>query len=250
MAQYALNNKAFKGGEFLSYNLYFNWKLLWVKAGTASMSTVETTYNGQRAYRASLTTKSSKQVDDVFVMRDTILCYTTRDLMPLYYRKGAREGKRYYVDQLFYTYRNRMCYCTAHQQKASGRHTKVELSSKEDIYDMMSIFLNARNFSDKNLKKGAKFPFNIADGNGLQTAYLLFKGRTTVKADNGKKYRCLQLSYVEREGIRDKEIVSFYVTDDLNHIPIRLDMFLKFGTAKAFLTSMKGMRNPVTSLTK
>ena len=40
----------------------------------------------------------------------------------------------------------------------------------------------------------------------------------------------------------------FYVTDDTNHIPIRLDMFLKFGSAKAFLTNMKGARSTITSL--
>jgi hypothetical protein len=32
----------------------------------------------------------------MFVMRDTLLSYTTLDIAPLYYRKGAREGKRYY----------------------------------------------------------------------------------------------------------------------------------------------------------
>ena len=37
-------------------------------------------------------------------------------------------------------------------------------------------------------------------------------------------------------------IVDFYVTDDNNHIPIRLDMFLKFGSAKAFLVDMKGVK--------
>ena len=44
--------------------------------------------------------------------------------------------------------------------------------------------------------------------------------------------------------------MRFYVTDDQNHVPIRLDMFLKFGSAKAFLTNMKGVRNPISSLVK
>ena len=37
------------------------------------------------------------------------------------------------------------------------------------------------------------------------------------------------------EDKKDKEIVRFYVTDDNRHVPIRLDMFLRFGSAKAFL---------------
>jgi hypothetical protein len=47
------------------------------------------------------------------------------------------------------------------------------------------------------------------------------------------------ISYIEKDGKKDKEIVRFYVTDDSKHIPIRLDLFLRFGSAKAFFSSMK-----------
>ena len=51
----------------------------------------------------------------------------------------------------------------------------------------------------------------------------------------------------ERDEAKYKEIVRFYVTDDANHIPVRLDMFLKFGSAKAFLVSMKGTKGSVAA---
>ena len=51
-AQCSFRNTAFKSGEFLSYNLYYNWKFVWVKAGTASMYTVESTYKGKIANSA------------------------------------------------------------------------------------------------------------------------------------------------------------------------------------------------------
>ncbi len=75
-AQCTFRNTAFKSGEFLTYNLYYNWKFVWVKAGTASMSTVQTTYKGKPAYRGSLVTRGNKRVDDFFVLRDTLLCYS------------------------------------------------------------------------------------------------------------------------------------------------------------------------------
>ncbi|MEE0335774.1 MAG: DUF3108 domain-containing protein, partial [Prevotella sp.] len=93
-AQCTFKNTAFKSGEFLAYNLYYNWKFVWVKAGTASMSTVQSQYRGHQAYRSSLITRGNKRVDDMFVLRDTLLCYGTTDLVPLYFRKGAREGSR------------------------------------------------------------------------------------------------------------------------------------------------------------
>ena len=74
-AQCGIENTAFKTGEFLSYDLYFNWKFVWVKVGTASMSTVQTKYKGQNAFRSSLVTRGNSQLDNVFMMRDTLLCY-------------------------------------------------------------------------------------------------------------------------------------------------------------------------------
>jgi hypothetical protein len=40
------------------------------------------------------------------------------------------------------------------------------------------------------------------------------------------------------------------VTDDKNHIPVRLDMFLSFGSAKAFLRSYKGVRSEMKAKIK
>ena len=57
----------------------------------------------------------------------------------------------------------------------------------------------------------------------------------------------LVFSFIEREDGENKELLRFYVTDDANHIPVRLDMFLSFGSAKAFLRGYKGVKNPVTS---
>ena len=70
-AQCRFRNTAFSAGETLSYNLYYNWKFVWVKAGTASMSIANSHYKGQPAYRTSLTTRGNKKVDNMFVLRDT-----------------------------------------------------------------------------------------------------------------------------------------------------------------------------------
>ena len=37
-AQCTAENTAFSSGETLMYDLYYNWKFVWVKAGTASMN--------------------------------------------------------------------------------------------------------------------------------------------------------------------------------------------------------------------
>ena len=96
-AQCTFRNTALSGNEKISYNLYFNWKFIWVKAGTANMNTVYSTFNGTPSFKCSLTTTTSKKVDKFFMLRDTLLVHSSRDMAPLYYKKVAHEGKRYYV---------------------------------------------------------------------------------------------------------------------------------------------------------
>ena len=89
----------------------------------------------------------------------------------------------------------------------------------------------------------------MADGDGIAEAKLQYKGKETVKGDNGVKYRCLKLTYTEYSKRKQKwrDIATFFVTDDPNHIPVRIDLELNFGSAKAFVTSIKGNRSPITS---
>lgn len=234
-------SKAFKSGETLTYKLYFNWKFIWLNAGTATMTTTYTKYDGRPAWRCALTTTTSKKIDKYFRMRDTLLCYTTSDVRPLYYRKGAREGDRYYIDEITYKYSSAGVDILMEQTSSKGVKTQKRQKSRNYAYDMMSIFLRARNFSTDGWKKGYTYLFPIADGNGIETARLRYLGRSTVKGEDGKKYKCLELAYIETEDGKQKEIVRFYVTDDTRHIPIRIDLFLKFGTAKAFVSDMKNV---------
>ena len=245
-AQCTFRNTAFKSGEFLTYNLYYNWKFVWVKAGNASMSVIQSTRNGKPAYRGSLVTRGNRKVDDFFVLRDTLLCYSGTDLAPMYFRKGAREGKRYTVDEVCYS--GGKCHLRQHRLQSDGKHVWKKATYDDCVFDMMNIFLRARSFDPTNWKKGYVVKFPIADGKNRTPAQIRFQGKVTIKADNGVKYRCLRLAYMEYEDGKYKKIVDFYVTDDDNHVPVRLDMFLKFGAAKAFLVGMKGVRNPVTSI--
>lgn len=247
-AQCGIENTAFKSGEFLSYDLYFNWKFVWVKVGTASMSTVQSTRNGKPAFRSSLITRGNSRLDDYFIMRDTLLCYTDMDLAPIYFRKGAREGKRYYVDELWYTYPGNNCHLKMHRIEDDGTHNWKEAEYKSCIYDMMSIFLRARNFDASKLKVGENIPMPISDAHRLSNSWLKYTGKTTIKMRNNKsKFRCLVFSFIEREDGKNHELIRFFVTDDKNHLPVRLDLFLSFGSAKCYLTGIKGLRNEMTS---
>jgi hypothetical protein len=247
--QCGIENTAFKAGELLNYDLHFNWKFVWVKVGSATMQTTQGTYQGKPVYKASLITRGNNKLDGVFVMRDTLLSYcTTDDLTPVYYRKGAKEGKRYYVDELWYTYPRGNCHLKMHRLTHRGEHKWQEKEYANCIYDMMSIFLRARNFDASTMNKGDIIPLPISDARKLSNSWMTYRGKENFKVSGTKeKFRCLVFSFYEREDGKTHELVRFFVTDDQNHIPVRLDMFLSFGSAKAFLRNYQGVRSEMTS---
>ena len=250
-AQCGIENTAFKSGEELGYDLYFNWKFIWVKVGTAEMDTKMTKFEGKDAWKSYLITRGNSKLDKFFVMRDTLLSYCNPDLSPLYFRKGALEGDSYYVDEIWYSYPHGNCQLKKHRITSSVEHIWKTSTYKNCIYDMMSIFLRARNFDATKMKKGEVIPMPVSDAKSLSNSWLEFRGKENYKmSDTKEKFRCLVFSFYEREDGKSKELVRFWITDDQNHIPVRLDMFLSFGSAKAYLRSYKGVRSPITAKIK
>ena len=222
-AQCGAVNDAIKPGETLSYELKFNWKFVWINAGWAKM----------------------------FKMRDTLTCITSEDLVPLYFRKGAEEGKRYTVDEVHFSYQNGKC-IVDQQRTLRGNTDKHHDEMPVCVYDMLSILLQARSYDPAGYRPGQKILFSMATGREVEKQTLIYRRKENYKAENGITYRCLVFSLVEYVGEekKEKEVITFYITDDRNHLPVRLDMYLNFGSAKAFLTDIKGNRHPLTSIVK
>lgn len=243
-AQCGAENTAFKAGEELSYDLFFNWKFVWINAGSATLSISETRHEGNSAYKAYLITRTSQRLDRFFLMRDTLQSILTHDLVPLYYRKGANEGGRYYVDQIWYSYYDGGVHLRQRFRNRDGKVSSQEYHSYECLYDMLSMMLRARSFRADGFRKGDKMKLPMADGHKVENITLIFRGRETLKMKGtGVTYPCLVFSFVEFPGGKEKEIITFYISDDQNHIPVRLDMFLRFGVAKAYLSNSKGLRH-------
>lgn len=248
-AQCTSDNTAFQSGETLRYDLYFNWKFVWVKAGTASMNTTRTVWQGKPAYRTYLITRGSKKADNFFVMRDTLMAYYGTDLVPHYYRKGAFEGKTYRRNEVWYSYPGgTQCHIKMRYQKNQERPSFKEQTSKYCIFDMISMLMRARSFDPSSYKKGHRINFPMADGRRCEWQYIVFRGRenVTMRGTNAS-YRCLVFSFMEKEDGEESEVVRFFVTDDKNHLPVRLDLNLNFGSAKAYLSGVTGLRNPMTA---
>lgn len=225
---------------------------MWVKAGSATMTINKSSYANTPAYRTHLLMRGSKQADSYFLLRDTLTSYVSIDgLKPLYYGKKDIEGKKHKKREVWYSYSGNQCRARQQYTRSNGNVTKRDETRTAQIYDMLSVMLNARTFSTAGWTKGKRINFLMTDGNGVSQQTLIYRGKTNVKMRDSKAvYRCLQLSFVQKQGNKEKEVITFFVTDDANHIPVRLDMYLNFGTSKAYLASSRGLKNSSTAQIK
>ena len=250
-AQCGSDNDAIKPGETLHYELKFNWKFIWINAGWAKMTVKDTTYKGRSCLSTQLQSYTNNRIDRFFKMRDTLTCVIGEKLEPRYFRKGAEEGKRYTVDEAWFSYKDGLCLVNQKRTYRDGAFDESEASDSRCIYDMLSILAQARSYDPADYKVGDKIKFPMATGRKVEEQTLIYRGKENVKAENGVTYRCLIFSLVEydKKG-KEKEVITFFVTDDLNHLPVRLDLFLNFGSAKALLNNVTGNRHPLTSIVK
>lgn len=251
-AQCSMANTAFAPGEKLTFNLYYNWKFVWVKAGTASLEMKETTYNGKPAYKMELESVTNKKVDFFFRMRDTIISVFTHQIEPLYYRKGAEEGKRYTVDQAWFSYAGGKTTVKQERLYQDGNKVITDYTGNHCVYDMLSAMANARSYDTSEFAKGDKIDFPMVTGKKVAHEVVVYKGKKNIKADNDITYRCLVFTFseVNKETGKVVDVLTFYITDDQNHLPVRLDMHLNIGSAKAYMTSVTGNRYPITAQVK
>ena len=243
-AQCPTENTAFQAGEQLDYDLFFNWKFVWVSAGTASLSIRAATWEGQPAFRTHLITRTSPRLDRFFLMRDTLLSIVTDDLTPRYYKKGANEGGKYYVDEVWYAYPDGKPHLRQRYRHRDGTVTERTYDSPRCLGDMISLLLQARSYKAENFRGGDKMRLPMADGHKVEDITVIYRGKEDFKMKStGITYPCLVFSLVEYPAGKEKEIITFYISDDDNHVPVRLDLFLRFGVAKAYLRESKGLRN-------
>lgn len=238
---------AFKAGETLKCNLYFNWKFVWVRAGDASLIIRDTIFNGQKAMSMSLLSSTNKRADAFFKMRDTLTTVFTPDMRPIYYRKASEEGKHYYLNQVWYDYSNgdSIKITQTFRRNKEALRKSTEMSAKP-VYDMMSLLAYARTIDFSKIKKGQRLSFPVATGKRIETQHLIYRGKTKMESDKDIEYNCITVSLVEydKKG-KEQSIINFHVTDDRNKLPILLDLTLNFGSAKAKLSSYRGLLYPV-----
>ncbi|MEN9443190.1 MAG: hypothetical protein RIS47_80 [Bacteroidota bacterium] len=231
-----LPNEAFNDSEILKYEMHYGF----IVGGRATATLTKVVLNGQTVLHAKGEAKTVGMADMLFKVYDVYESwFDAATNLPVKAIRNINEGRyKNYSESVFYQDRDSVY---SSKLKAYSR-----VRSEIGIFDLVSAFYYARRVSFRNLKVGDVVQFNTFFDDKPFLLEVKFRGVEVIKTKFGK-IRCLKFNpLVEPGRVFDTENdVIFWITDDKNFIPMRVQMNLMIGSFKTDLVEHKGLRNPL-----
>lgn len=225
-------------GEYLRYRVHY----MLINAGYATLTTSETNYNGKPFYHVVGEGYSTGSAKLFFKVEDRYETYMDKaTLLSSKFIRKIREGSYVRNQSMTIDRINKKITYTNESDKTSKYYTYTG-----EIHDMLSAFYYLRNMNTDGYKSGDFISLNIFLDNEMLNFKLKILSRETIKSNFGK-VKCIKLRPYVLSGrvFKEKESVTMWVTDDVNHIPIQIKAELAVGSLKADLNNYKNLQSPI-----
>lgn len=229
---------AFKEGEILTYRMHYGL----INAGVAVLEVkpdlIEV--NKRKVYHIVGTGYTTGSADWFFKVRDRYETYMDKDAMLpwLFVRRVDEGGYKFSQDYMFNHYTKKV---------DIGNNEKFDVPP--GIQDMVSAFYSARNLDLSRAKEGDLFSITCFVDKEIWPLQIKFMGRETIETDIGK-YRCLRFQPIVQKGrvFKHPEDLNVWISDDKNHLPMRVKANIIIGSVKMDITGAKNLANPTAEV--
>ena len=233
-----IRNTAFLPNEVLTLNVYYSVIGLYVNAGTATFTTTLEKLNNKTVYHAVGEGHTNSRYDWIFKVRDKYESYfDTASLQPLKFIRNVDEGGYKKLENI-----------TFNHQENTVTSTKGVYKVPNCIQDVLSAVYYARNINFNKYKPEDKIPFNMFLDNHVYNLYLRYLGKEVVKTRygmfNAVKFKPLLVKGTIFEG---GEKMTVWISDDSNHIPLRIESPIVIGSIKVDMMQHRNLRYPLSS---
>lgn len=232
-------NTSFKAGETLTFKAYYTLAGIYVSAGEATFVVNMERLNNKPVYHIVGEGKTYGFYDGFFRVRDRYeSIIDTATLQPYKFIRNINEGNFKKNENVTFN---------------QVTHTAVSADSVVKIppctQDVISILYNARNINYNSYKVNDKIPVIMYLGNEVYNIYIRYMGKEIVKTKYGK-FHALKLRPLLIKGsvFEGGEKMTVWISDDLNHIPLRVESAISVGSIKIDMMENKNIRFPFASL--
>lgn len=247
--QCELDNTTFSPGEKIYFDVYFKWGILMPKAGTAVMSIDDVSFRDKEAVRQQLTFRTTGLIEKAFSMRDTVNTYYTPQMLPLFYEKHALEDGYYVVDEMDFIYKDNKTYIPT--KRYDRRRTKIDTTHVVNgcMFDILSVTMYLRSLNMDNVEIGDEFPASFVMGRDVVEIRYRYAGQSIIERNETLKYKTLKfdMDVYDEAVTQTRNAFEIWISDDENHIPIKIRAKLKIGAAEAYFRKVTGNRYPLSS---
>jgi len=236
-----IKNRSFKNGERVVYKVYYNAGIIWAGAGTAEFTTKLEKYNNKPVYHVQGVGRTFSSYEWFYKVHDVYDSYIdTGNLMPVKFLRDVNEGGFKFTNNVSFNH-----------QRNQAISTNGVFDVPECVQDVLSTIYYARNIDYNKYKPGDKIHFNMFLDDEVFSLYIRYVGKEIIRTKYGT-FRTIKIAPLLVEGTMFKggEKMNVWVTDDDNHIPVRVDSPILIGSIKVDLMEFQNLRHPMAALLK
>ncbi len=230
-----------KAGEKLSFKAYYAIASIYIAGGDATLTATREIIGGKTAYHIDAVAKSNSFLDQSFRVRDRYQTYfDSATLLPYKFIRQVAEGDYRKNENVNFNSK-------AGTAVSAGGVFKIPDCTE----DVLSAAYYVRNLDFSNRKPDEKIPFNMFLEDKNYNLYIRYLGKEEVFTRYGK-FRAIKLKPLLVSGtlFTGGEKMTVWLTDDSNHLPVRVESPITFGKLSADLMDYSNLRYSLTSLIK
>ena len=234
-----VKNTAFQYNESITYKVFYTLAGVYIGAGEAVFTTSLEKLNGKMVYHITGDGKTYSFYDNFFRVRDKYETFIdTGTLQPYKFLRNVDEGGfRIFEDVTF------------NKTTDAAVTDKGIFKVPSCVQDVLSSIYYARNLDFSKMHPDDKIPFSMFLDNEVYNLYIRYLGKEVIKTKYGKfkaiKFKPLLIKGTIFEG---GEKMTVWVSDDPNHIPLRVESPISVGSIKVDMMDFRNRRSPMTAL--
>ena len=233
-----ITNTTFVSGERITFKVYYNVIGIFIDAGTAQFSINKERLNNKAVYHVIGDGFSNPSYDWIFKVRDRYETYIDTLSLKLYkFIRNVDEGG-------YKKYEN----VTFNHDVGTAVSTRGTFSVPYCVQDVLSTIYYARNIDYTRFKPGDKIPFSLFLDDAVTNLFIRYIGKEIIKTKYGKfKAILIKPLLVKGTIFEGGEKMNVWVSDDANHIPLRIESPISVGSVKVDMMGYQNLRYPLSS---
>ena len=228
-------NTSFKEGEKLVFRVYYNLNFVWINAGNVHFNVASEEMNNHKVYHITGDGKTARTYEWFFKVKDRYETYIDKETMlPLRFVRDVTEGA-IKIDQDI----------TFNHKRGFANSNNKTYTIPRCTQDVLSAIYYARNIDYNKYHPGDKIPFDMFLDDKVYNLYIKYIGKEVVKTKMGT-YSAIKIAPLLIEGtiFSGGEKMTVWVSDDEDHLPLRVESPIAVGSIKVDLMEFENLRNP------